>query len=144
MLVNLARVVFLDQLVAHLVQRGFAGFSTRTGWVIRSVGTEPRSLRELAQEMGLSSPGTLKVIEPMIATGYLERLTTTDRRVRAVSVTALGWAAQAAAWEFHAQFEKSLADEVGADVAAATRQGLEALLARGSRHIPKGFEVPSS
>lgn len=141
-LVNLAGVVFLDALVAHLHERGFVGFTMRTGWVIRSVGEEPVSLRDLAARMNLSSPGALKAIDPMVTAGYLERVSTSDRRVRAVAVTDLGREASRVAREFHRSFEESLAEELGPQGAAATRRALEAIVARGSRHIPQALVLP--
>lgn len=139
MLLNLAGVVFVDALHERLEAEGFAGFTTRSGWVLRTLGEDELSLRDLADRMDLSSPGTLKAIDPMLKGGYLERAGTSDKRVRAVRVTERGRAALACATAFHAEFEAGLAAEVGADVAAATRRGLEALVDRGSRHVPRAL-----
>lgn len=136
MLLNLAGVVFLDDLTDHLHARGFEGFTARTGWVIRSLGDEPCSLRDLADRMGLSSPGALKAIDPMVAHGFLERASTKDRRVRAVAVTEHGRAAIAEARAFHAMFEQQVADMIGEEAAAQTRLAMEALVERGSRSVP--------
>lgn len=137
MLLNLAGVVFLDDLTDRLRADGFEGFSSRTGWVIRSIGEQPVSLRDLAERMGLSSPGTLKAIEPMIQHGYLERAGTEDRRVRAVAVTDRGRDALAAARAFHAEFEGRIADLIGEDATRSTRIALETLVGQGSRHVPE-------
>lgn len=136
MLLNLAGVVFLDELTDSLRAAGFEGFNSRTGWVIRSIGDEPVSLRDLAERLSLSSPGTLKAIDPMITHGYLERASTEDRRVRAVAVTDRGREALAAARAFHAGFEQRIGEVMGPETAALTRQALEAVVARGSRHVP--------
>ena len=136
MLLNLAGVVFVDALHEHLAGAGFDGFTARSGWVLRTLGDEALSLRELADRIGLSSPGALKAIDPMLGAGYLERAETEDRRVRAVRVTERGRAALACATAFHADFEERLADEVGAADVAATRRALSALVERGSPHLP--------
>lgn len=137
MLLNLAGVVFLDDLTDRLRADGFEGFSARTGWVIRSIGDQPISLRDLADRMGLSSPGTLKAIEPMIQRGYLERSRARDRRVRAVAVTERGREALAAARAFHVEFEQRMVDLVGEEATRNTRRALESLVDQGSRHVPE-------
>lgn len=139
MLLSLASVVFVDALHERLGEQGFAEFSVRSGWVLRTLGDDELSLRELAERMDLSSPGTLKAIDPMLKAGYLERAETSDKRVRAVRATERGRAALACATAFHAEFEASLVAAVGPDDAAATRRGLESLAARGSAHLPRGL-----
>lgn len=137
LLLNLAGVVFLDDLTDRLRSDGFDGFSSRTGWVIRSIGTEHISLRDLAERLGLSSPGTLKAIDPMVSHGYLERVGAADRRVRAVKVTERGHEALAAARRFHAEFEAQFGESLGADGSALLRTALESLVRRGSRRVPQ-------
>ena len=85
-LVNLAGVVFLDALVAHLHERGFDGFTMRTGWVIRSVGDEPVSLRDLAARMNLSSPGALKAIDRATAEVSAEQRQLAEQLLSAVGI----------------------------------------------------------
>lgn len=137
MLLSLAGVVFVDALHQQMAADGFDSYTVRSGWVLRTLGEESLSLRELAERMGLSSPGTLKAIEPMLQAGYLERAQgPADRRVRTVQVTERGRAALARAAAFHAEFEESLTAAVGAADAEATRRGLEALVRRGSAHLP--------
>ncbi|WP_436701633.1 MarR family winged helix-turn-helix transcriptional regulator [Nocardioides sp. BYT-33-1] len=138
-LLSLAGVVFVDALHDRLAEAGFEDFTVRSGWVLRTLGDEELSLRDLAERMGLSSPGTLKAIDPMIRAGYLERAGTSDRRVRAVRVTARGRAALACASAFHAEFEAGLAAAAGAADVAATRRALEALVDRGSAHLPSSL-----
>ncbi|MBU2694617.1 MULTISPECIES: MarR family winged helix-turn-helix transcriptional regulator [Pimelobacter] len=138
-LLSLAGVVFVDALHERLGEEGFGDFTVRSGWVLRTLGDEELSLRDLAERMDLSSPGALKAINPMLDAGYLERAGTSDKRVRAVRVTERGRAALACASAFHAEFEASLAAAVGADDAAATRRGLESLVERGSAHLPRAL-----
>lgn len=139
MLLSLAGVVFVDALHERLAGAGFDDFTVRSGWVLRTLGEEELSLRDLADRMGLSSPGTLKAIDPMLRAGYLERARTNDRRVRAVRVTDRGRAALACATAFHAEFEAGLAADAGAADTAATRRTLETLVERGSAHLPSSL-----
>lgn len=136
-LLSLAGVVFVDALHQRLADAGFDDFSVRSGFLLRSLGEESLSLRELAERIGLTSPGALKAIDPMLRAGYLERTRAADRRVRAVRVTERGRAALACAAAFHDDFEASLVDQVGPADAAATRRALEALVRRGSPHLPQ-------
>ncbi|WP_235738902.1 MarR family winged helix-turn-helix transcriptional regulator [Nocardioides alcanivorans] len=136
-LLNLAGVVFIDALHQRLADEGFDGFTVRGGLLLRSLGDDALSLRELADRIGLSSPGALKAIEPMVRAGLVERVKAEDKRVRAVRVTDRGHAALACAAAFHAEFEASLAAQVGSDDAAATRRTLAALVERGSPHLPQ-------
>ena len=138
-LLSLASVVFVDALHQRLSDAGFDDFTVRSGLVLRTLGDEALSLRELADHIGLSSPGALKAIDPMLKAGYLERAEAADRRVRAVRATARGRAALACAADFHEEFEADLAREVGSADAAATRRGLEALARRGSPHAPQSL-----
>ncbi|MBM0126056.1 MarR family winged helix-turn-helix transcriptional regulator [Pimelobacter simplex] len=131
-LLNLAGAVFVDDLHGRLAESGFEDFTVRSGWVLRALGDEALSLRDLAERMGLSSPGALKAIDPMLRAGYLERAEAADKRVRAVRVTARGRQALACAAAFHAEFEEGLAARVGAADAAATRRSLEALVDRAT------------
>ncbi len=142
-LLSLAGVVFVDALHQRLADAGFADFSVRNGWVVRTLGDEALSLRDLAERIGLSSPGALKAIDPMLKAGYLERAEATDRRVRAVRVTARGREALACASAFHAEFEASLGAQIGAVDTAATRRGLEALVQRGAPHLPLTWAPPN-
>jgi DNA-binding MarR family transcriptional regulator len=67
----------------------------------------------------------------MEARGYVARGPDAhDRRVKRLRLTARGEAALAAARAFHATYEQPLADELGADGAAALRAGLEQLAGR--------------
>lgn len=142
-LLNVAGIVFVDELNGHMAAAGFDGFTFRTGWVIRVVGKDTVPLRELAERMGLSSPGTLKAIDPMIGHGYVERAATEDRRVRAVRVTERGWQALATAREFHEIFESELGDRVGEQTVQAIRIGLTELLDRGPVRMPGGLVSPA-
>ncbi len=136
-LLNLAGVVFRDGRAQHLADAGFPDYTVRHGLVMRTLGDDALSLRELADRLDMSSPGALKVIDPMLTAGYLERVETSDRRIRAVQVTDRGRSARACSAAYHDVFEQDLADKVGADAVATTRAVLRTLAERGSPNMPR-------
>lgn len=137
-LLAIANATFIDRLHRHMEDIGFAGFTTRTGFVLRLLDGKPLSLRELADRLEMSSPAALKVIDAMVRDGYVERTSAPqDRRVRAVVPTARGYAALAAARRFHETVEEQLVADVGPEDAAAVRRGLEAITAQGSEVITR-------
>lgn len=136
-LLSVAYGTFFDQLHEHLRTLGFDGYTNRTGFVLRVLATDDKteamSLRELADVLEMSSPAALKVIDAMEREGYVERVPVPgDRRVRAVTPTARGHAALAAARRFHADFERGL----GAD-GPALRAGLRVIADQASPAIPQ-------
>lgn len=132
-LLAVANATFIDRLHTHLHELGFAGYSTRTGFVLRVLGPDALSLREVADRLEISSPAALKVVDALQRDGYVERVPLPgDRRVRAISATARGHAALAAARQFHADFEASL----GRD-AKALRTGLGVIARQASPAIPR-------
>ena len=138
-LLAVANATFIDRLHAHLREQGFAGYSTRTGFVLRVLGTDALSLREVADRLEVSSPAALKVVDAMVRDGYVERVPAPgDRRVRAITATARGHAALAAARQFHADFEASL----GPTARKQLRTGLRLIAGQASPAIPRVLRGP--
>jgi DNA-binding MarR family transcriptional regulator len=136
-LLNLAFVAFKDALDADLASAGFDDIGSSFGYVFRRLSEAPCSLSELAQHLGMSSPGALKVVDDMVAKGYVARSADAgDRRIKPLELTARGRAALGRARAFHAGYEHALADRLGARPVAATRKVLEAMAA--SRTGPGG------
>lgn len=137
-LLSLAYGTFVDRLHRHMHDEGFEGFTTRMGFVLRILGEEPRSLREVADVLEVSSPAALKLIDAMVADGYVTRVASPgDRRVRAITPTERGYAALAVARQFHADLEQQVATDIGPEDAAALRRGLEAVGRLASTAIPQ-------
>ena len=137
-LLAVAHGAFFDRQRRHMTEQGYAGFTTRTGFVLRVLDDDELSLRELADRLEMSSPAALKVIEAMVQDGYAERTASPqDRRVRAVRATGRGLAALAVARRFHASVEQELVAEIGPDDAAAARRALEVLAGQASEVIPQ-------
>lgn len=138
-LLSVAYGTFFEQLHRHMDELGFDGYSTRTGFVLRVLGDDPLSLRQIADLLEMSSPAALKVVDAMERDGYVERVPAPgDRRVRAVTPTARGHAALAAARRFHTDFESGLGPD-----AAALRAGLTVIAAQASVAIPQVLRRPT-
>jgi DNA-binding MarR family transcriptional regulator len=137
-LLALAHVTFADELRRHMREVGFAGFTTRTGQVLRVLLVEPLSLRALADELGMSSQATLKIVAALDRDGLVERIRSPeDQRLRLVAVAERGHAALRAARGFHRQFEADLAAELGAEPVAGARRALEEVAQRAPERVPQ-------
>ncbi|WOB06110.1 MarR family winged helix-turn-helix transcriptional regulator [Piscinibacter gummiphilus] len=137
-LLNVAFAAFREALDADLAAAGFDDIGTSFGYVFRLLAEVPCNLSELAAQLGMSSPGALKVVDDMVAKGYVSRSTDADdRRVKRLALTARGRAALSRARAFHARYEQAVAERLGAREVAATRKVLEAMAAsqgeRGGR-----------
>jgi DNA-binding MarR family transcriptional regulator len=112
-----------------LASAGYDDLGPSFGFVFRSLADRPLSLAELAQRLGITSQGALKIATEMVERGYVERADDTDdRRVRRLLLTARGRAALNAARRFHATTERRLVAQLGATRVAAGRAMLEALV----------------
>jgi DNA-binding MarR family transcriptional regulator len=142
-LLALAYVTFVDELDGAMAAAGHPRFTRWFGFVLRAIEDDAPSLRELADRLGMTSPGALKVVDRMVAAGYLERRPSPhDGRVRTIAATPRGHEALAAARRFHAAFEARLAATLGVDAAGAARTALGAIAAQGSPSVPRLFRTP--
>ncbi len=137
-LLNLAFAEFKEALDADLAAAGFDDIGTSFGYVLRLLAAGPCNLSELAGQLGMSAPGALKVVDDMVAKGYVLRSADAqDRRVKRLALTERGHAALQRARRFHRGYEQALAQRLGAGPVAAARTVLEAMAAtqaeRGGR-----------
>lgn len=127
-LLNVAFAAFKDALDADLAAAGFDDIGTSFGYVFRLLDNAPCNLSELAAQLGMSSPGALKVVDDMEAKGYVSRCAEAgDRRVKRLELTARGRAALSRARSFHERYELALAERLGARQVEATRKVLESM-----------------
>ena len=106
------------------------------GWSAVAVRTGVR-LSELARQLHMTSPGALKLVDDMVAKGYVSRTPdATDKRVKRLGLTRRGRAALKRAREFHARCERALIDRVGSRRVAATREVLRMLAATDEGNRP--------
>lgn len=132
---GIAQAAFTEALRTRLAEQGFAGFTPRTGFVLRVLDGGTLSLRELADAMEVSSPAALKTVTTLEEHGYVERVEDADdRRQRGVRATRQGTAAIAAARAFHAEVETSLGE-----LAAPLREALGLIADRAPDVVPPGL-----
>jgi DNA-binding MarR family transcriptional regulator len=129
-LLNVAFVAFKEALDADLTAAGFDDIGSSFGYVFRLLAQAPCNLSELAVQLGMSSPGALKVVDDMVAKGYVFRSADADdRRVKRLALTDRGRAALGRARSFHDRYEQALVQRLGTLQVAAARQLLEAMAA---------------
>lgn len=139
-LLNVAFAAFKDALDADLASAGFDDIGTSFGYVFRLLSEAPCNLSELALRLGMSAPGALKVVDDMVAKGYVARSTDADdRRIKRLELTGRGRAALARARAFHEKYEQALVQRVGERQVSATRKLLGAMAAS---HAERGGRVP--
>jgi DNA-binding MarR family transcriptional regulator len=133
-LLALSYVAFVDELRAELARAGFAKLHNSFGYVARALAERPRTLRELAELLELTSQGALKIVDALERDGYLERRPDpTDGRAKLLTLSARGRAALGAARRFHRRFERELAAELGVRSVATLREVLEAVVTKRER-----------
>ncbi len=139
-LLNVAFAAFKEALDADLAAAGFDDIGTSFGYVFRLLAGGPCNLSELAARLGMSSPGALKVVDDMVAKGYVSRtVDAVDRRVRQLELTDRGRAALGRARSFHDKYEQALAQRLGVRQVAAARKVLEAMAAS---HAERNGRLP--
>jgi DNA-binding MarR family transcriptional regulator len=127
-LLNVAYNSFVTALWKDLAAAGFNDIGPSFGYVFRLLSEGTSSLSELAEQLHMTSPGALKVIDDMVAKGYVSRSAdANDGRIKRLALTARGRTALAHARKFHARCERDLERRLGKRSVAATRQVLEAL-----------------
>jgi DNA-binding MarR family transcriptional regulator len=99
--------------------------------VARALAERPLNVRELADHLRMTPAGAVKVIDELVADGYVERVTDeSDGRVRRLRLTRRGRSALAEARRFHARFEEDLAVELGPRRVATVRAVLTELVVK--------------
>ncbi|HMG24187.1 MAG TPA: MarR family transcriptional regulator [Kofleriaceae bacterium] len=135
---GLAYQGFVADLHADLARRGFTDIGPTVGYVLRALADESMNQRQLSVRLGITDQGTMKIIDDMERRGFVVRaVDPDDARARRLELGARGVALLRAARRFHARFERELAAELGASV-AATRRVLEHIAARAPGDAGKG------
>jgi DNA-binding MarR family transcriptional regulator len=129
--------VFKTGLHEYLAEAGFEDVGRSFGYVFRLLKPKPLNLQAVASLLEITPQGALKLINDMVAKGYVERRDDpTDGRVKKLALTARALKAMAVARRFHAKFESDLADRIGARRAAAMRLALEDIVTQHSGEGP--------
>jgi DNA-binding MarR family transcriptional regulator len=118
--IGLAYGNFVSEMRAALAEEGFGDLHRSFGYVARLLDELEASIKELADLLGLTSQGAVKVVDEIQAHGYVRRVgDPADGRVRRVQLTERGRTALTRARAFHARFEAELAQRIGPREAAA-------------------------
>ena len=113
----------------HMGSAGFGDLGNSFGYVFRLLEAEPRNLRQVAEALGMTPQGALKIIDDMVAKGYVVREADPgDGRVTLLRLTRRAAAALTEARRYHRSFEQGLARRMGARRAASLRAMLEELV----------------
>jgi len=129
-LLNLAFGAFKVRLHATLAGAGFDDIGPSFGYVFRLLAAGPGNLRGVAEALGMTAPGALKIVNDMVDKGYVERAEhEADARQKLLHLTARAQAAMEVAHAFHLEFEAGLAERLGVRDARAARRVLEAIVA---------------
>jgi DNA-binding MarR family transcriptional regulator len=121
---------FVEELHEHLRDHGHAELHRWLGYVLKALDARPHSVRELAEHLRMTPAGAVKVIDEIVAAGYIERATDEhDGRVRRLQLTDDGRALLAESRRFHARYERELAAALGQRRVATMRAVLTELVA---------------
>lgn len=129
-LVNVAFGAFKDALHEHLGRAGFADVGRSFGYIVRTLepAADGLSLKQLAAALDVTPQGALKIVDDMVAKGYVTRTTdATDTRVTRLRVGPRGHALLKEARRFHARFERQLISRHGERAVAQARVVLEGM-----------------
>lgn len=139
-LLNMAYGVFKRGLHEHLRQAGFDDLGTSFGYVLRALDKDQLNLKQVSQVLGITPQGALKVVEEMVAKGYVAREPDPlDARVKRLALTPRARSLLAQARKFHRRFESDLAAQLGEANAQRVRRALETLVARAEAREPVGL-----
>ena len=106
MLLGLAYGNFVAEMRADLAAAGYADLHRSFGYVARLLDEYEATVSEVADLLGLTNQGAVKVIDEMQGAGYVQRVSDpSDGRVRRVRLTPRGREALGRARAFHAHFE---------------------------------------
>lgn len=129
-LFGLAYQTFTDALHAELESHGFADLGGAYGYVFRALASEALHLHELATRLGMTDQGALKIVNEMVARGYVDRTPDPDDgRAKELRLASRGRTALATARRFHAAYERKLRAKLGDTCVNATRRLLEEVVA---------------
>jgi DNA-binding MarR family transcriptional regulator len=133
-LLGLAYGAFVEELRATLAEQGYDGLSRSFGYVARALALGPINLRELADHLGITSQGALKIVDELESGGYVERVADpADGRAKQLRLTRRGRAALDAARAIHRRFEQRLAADLGERRVASMRAVLTEIVDRRAR-----------
>lgn len=137
-LLGLAYNQYVAELHEHLAERGFTDLRQTFGFALKVLAVEPLTTSRLAAKLQITPQGAAKTVEEMVAAGFVERVPDpADARVKMLHLTDTARALLAVAHDFHVDYERRVAAELGEDRVAALREVLTAVVARSDS--PEGL-----
>jgi DNA-binding MarR family transcriptional regulator len=128
-LLGLAYSTFVDRLHVAMEAAGFDDLGSSFGYVFRALADRPLMLREVAERLGMTAQGALKIIDEMVERGYVERTPDpSDGRAKRLGLSRRGRDALRTARAFHASFEATMRADHGARRTATVRAVFEAIV----------------
>jgi DNA-binding MarR family transcriptional regulator len=121
--------LLVDGLHERLAERGWADVRPAFGFVLLALRQGPASLRDLPEALGTSKQAVSKLVDAMVAAGYVERAADPgDARAKRVELSARGRALLVAVEEIYSELEEGWAGVLSADRLAELRADLALVL----------------
>jgi DNA-binding MarR family transcriptional regulator len=131
--------LLVDGLHERLAERGWSDVRPAFGFVLLALQGGPAGLRDLPTVLGTSKQAVSKLVDAMVAAGYVERAVDPgDARAKRVQLSGRGRALLAEVEDIYAELEERWTDGLGADRLAELRNDLEAVL-----RTAHGGELPA-
>jgi DNA-binding MarR family transcriptional regulator len=131
--------LLVDGLHERLAERGWNDVRPAFGFVLLALQGGPAGLRDLPTVLGTSKQAVSKLVDAMVAAGYVERgVEPGDARAKRVQLSRRGRDLLAAVEEIYAELEQSWADVLDPARLAALRADLALLL-----RTAHGGELPA-
>ena len=123
----------VDGLHEELPRRGWSDVRPAFGFVLLALRESPASLRDLPAVLGTSKQAVSKLVDAMVAGGYVERDTDPDdARAKRVRLSERGRQLLAVVEEVYAELERDWAAVLGEERLSRLRQDLTAVLSATS------------
>jgi DNA-binding MarR family transcriptional regulator len=129
MLLRTGRRAYAAAMRSELVRRGLEDLPRNGPFVIRAVARSGAALSEIADELAVSKQAASKLIDLLVARGFIDRSADpSDRRRITLTLTRRGKKAVEAVEAGTARVDAALADALSPDEMAGFRAGLNALV----------------
>ena len=130
--------LLVDGLHERLARRGWTDVRPAYGFVLLALREGPASLRDLPAALGTSKQAVSKLVDAMVADGYVDRAADPgDARAKRVQLSPRGRQLLAAVEEIHRELERGWAEVLGGHRLADLRADLtDALRAAHGGSLP--------
>lgn len=124
--------LLVDGLHEQLAERGWSDVRQAYGFVLLALRDGPALLRDLPAALGTSKQAVSKLVDAMVAAGYVDRATDPgDARAKRVQLSRRGRELLAAVEEIYRELESGWAEVLGEARLAELRDGLVTVLRAG-------------